>query len=268
MGSLLVFKSVSKTYPDGTAALRSVSFKVSEGEFVSIIGPSGSGKSTVLRSINRLNTISSGSISFEGREVESLRGSALRSLRRRIGMIFQNYNLVLPLSVMQNALHGTLGSLGAIRGMLGIYREEDKRKALEVLKELGMEEYALRRACELSGGQKQRVGIARALMQDPRLLLCDEPIASLDPASAKATMELLRSLSSRRGIACIVNLHQLDAARRYSDRIIGLRRGQVVFDGAPSELSEDCVARIYGQRVEGGESSGGQGDEFADPACA
>ncbi len=268
MALLLEFKSVSKIYPDGTAALKGVSFNVGEGEFVSVIGPSGSGKSTVLRSINRLNTISSGSIAFEGREIGALRGAALRQLRRRIGMIFQNYNLVLPLSVIQNALHGTLGSLGAIRGILGVYREEDKRKALAVLKELGMEEYALRRACELSGGQKQRVGIARALMQDPKLLLCDEPIASLDPASAKATMELLRSLSQRRGIACIVNLHQLDAARAYSDRIIGLRRGQVVFDGRPSELDDDAVLRIYGQSIGGKDRAGGQGDEFADPACA
>jgi phosphonate transport system ATP-binding protein len=270
MGSLLEFKSVGKVYPDGTKALRSVSFSVMEGEFVSIIGPSGSGKSTVLRSINRLNTISSGSIFFDGREVSRLRGGALRQLRRSIGMIFQNYNLVLPLSVMQNTLHGTLGQIGMLRGVLGIYRESDKIKALKVLSELGMEEYALRRACELSGGQKQRVGIARALMQNPKMLLCDEPIASLDPASAKATMELLRMLSQKRGIACIVNLHQLDAARRYSDRIIGLRRGQVVFDGVPSELGDEAVARIYGEDPEGGEStSGGQGnDAFANPACA
>ncbi len=268
MKTLLEFRSVNKTYQNGNHALRGVSFKVKEGEFVSIIGPSGSGKSTVLRSINRLQGISSGSITFDGEEISKLRGRALRALRRRIGMIFQNYNLVLPLSVIQNALHGRLGSMGPIKGILGLYSEDDKRKALAILDELGIGDFALTRASDLSGGQKQRVGIARALMQDPKILLCDEPIASLDPQSARTIMDLLRDQAASRGIACIVNLHQLDIARAYSDRIIGLRRGVVVFDGAPTDLDDDVLRRIYGDGFSQDNVQGGQADAHADLACA
>lgn len=246
MEQILKFENVSKSYPNGVHALKNVSFNVKEGEFISVIGPSGSGKSTILRSINRLIPISGGSVCLDGVSVSDQKGRKLRELRRKVGMIFQNYNLVYSLSVLQNVLHGCLGYMNGIRGVCGMYSEDDKKKALALLEELGMEQFAYNRASDLSGGQKQRVGIARAIMQEPKLLLCDEPIASLDPSSAKTIMDLLRDMTSKRNIACIVNLHQLDVAVKYSTRIIGLSKGEIVFDGVPSELTDEMIERIYG----------------------
>ena len=238
MEPLLQFDHVSKRYPNGVHALKDVSFQMAEGEFISVIGPSGSGKSPLLRAINRLIPVSGGSVRLDGQEVSGQRGRGLRQLRRQVGMIFQNYNLVYSLSVLQNVLHGRLGYMKGLKGVLGLYREEDKQKGLELLRELGLEDFAYNRASDLSGGQKQRVGIARAIMQEPKLLLCDEPIASLDPSSAKTIMDLLRNMTQKRNIACIVNLHQLDVALKYSTRIIGLSQGEIVFDGAPEQLDD------------------------------
>ena len=246
MAPILSFDRVSKVYPNGVQALKDVSFNVEEGEFISVIGPSGSGKSTLLRSINRLIPISEGSVLLGGEPVSASRGRSLRVLRRQVGMIFQNYNLVYSLSVLQNVLHGRLGYMGGVRGVFGLYSERDKIEALELLHELGLEQFKYSRASDLSGGQKQRVGIARAIMQKPKLLLCDEPIASLDPSSAKTIMDLLRDMARRRNIACIVNLHQLEVALSYSTRIIGLAKGQVVFDGPPEELTDETIELIYG----------------------
>ncbi|HIX24312.1 MAG TPA: phosphonate ABC transporter ATP-binding protein [Candidatus Lachnoclostridium avicola] len=246
MKPILVFDKVSKEYPNGTKALKNVSFEVHEGEFVSVIGPSGSGKSTILRSINHLIPITEGNVYVDGEEVSGLKGKALRNLRRKVGMIFQNYNLVYSLSVLQNVLHGCLGYMGGLKGIFGRYSEEDKERAVELLKELGMEQFCLNRAADLSGGQKQRVGIARAIMQSPKLLLCDEPIASLDPSSAKTIMDILKDMTHKRNIACIVNLHQVDVALAYSTRIIGLSKGEIVFDGPPEYLTDEIIERIYG----------------------
>ena len=246
MEPILKFEQVSKHYPNGVHALKNVSFEVHEGEFISVIGPSGSGKSTLLRAINRLIPISAGTVSLEGEAVSGQHGRGLRRLRRKVGMIFQNYNLVYSLSVLQNVLHGRLGYMSGLKGIFGMYSEQDKREALDLLTELGMDQFSYNRASVLSGGQKQRVGIARAIMQNPRLLLCDEPIASLDPSSAKTIMDLLRDLSQRRNIACIVNLHQLDVAMKYSTRIIGLCKGEIVFDGPPAALDEATIEKIYG----------------------
>ena len=212
MESILKFDNVSKHYPNGVYALKDVSFEVREGEFVSVIGPSGSGKSTLLRAINRLIPISGGTVWLDGQAVSALRGKSLRQLRRKVGMIFQNYNLVYSLSVLQNVLHGRLGYMSGVKGVFGLYSEEDKQEGLDLLEELGLADFAYNRASDLSGGQKQRVGIARAIIQGPKLLLCDEPIASLDPSSAKTIMDLLRDMTRKRNIACIVNLHQLDVA--------------------------------------------------------
>lgn len=268
MEPILKFEHVSKHYPNGVHALRGVSFEVAEGEFISVIGPSGSGKSTLLRAINRLIPISSGTIWLDGQTVSAQRGAGLRQLRRKVGMIFQNYNLVYSLSVLQNVLHGRLGYMSGVRGVFGLYSEADKQEGLDLLKELGLEEFAYNRASDLSGGQKQRVGIARAIIQQPKLLLCDEPIASLDPSSAKTIMDLLKSMTQKRNIACIVNLHQLDVALKYSTRIIGLSKGEIVFDGRPEELDDTTIERIYGTSREN-LMIGGNKDDQADPAhCA
>ena len=250
MNNILEFQNVSKSYTNDVHALKNVSFTVSEGEFISIIGTSGSGKSTILRSINKLIPINDGKIIFDNESVSDQKGKKLKHLRRKIGMIFQNYNLVYSLSVLQNVLHGCLGYMGGIKGIAGIYSEEDKKRAILLLEELGMEQFCYNRASDLSGGQKQRVGIARAIMQNPKLLLCDEPIASLDPSSARTIMDLLKDMTQKRNIACIVNLHQLDAAVKYSTKIIGLSKGQIVFYGKPSELTVEVIERIYGTSKE------------------
>ena len=250
MKELVKFEHVSKCYSNGVRALRSIDLTIKRGEFISVIGPSGAGKSTFLRSINCLNRISEGKIYLEGEEITRKKGKELRLARRNIGMIFQNYNLVYRLSVLQNVLHGRLGYKQGIKGLFGNYTEEEKRDAIEMIEELGLKDYIYSRAGELSGGQKQRVGIARAIMQNPKLLLCDEPIASLDPSSAKVTMELLREMTSKRNITCIANLHQVDIARKYSTRIIGLKAGDIVFDGRPDELTEDKIAQIYDTAME------------------
>ncbi len=265
MKPILAFDKVSKEYPNGTKALKNVSFEVHEGEFVSVIGPSGSGKSTILRSINHLIPITSGEVYVDGEQVSGLRGKRLRALRRKVGMIFQNYNLVYSLSVLQNVLHGCLGYMGGLQGIFGRYSEKDKERALALLAELGMDSFSLNRASDLSGGQKQRVGIARAIMQNPRLLLCDEPIASLDPSSSKTIMDILRDMTHKRNIACIVNLHQLDVALAYSTRIIGLSKGEIVFDGAPENLTDEIIERIYGTSRENLMIGGN--DEKKDTAC-
>ena len=249
MEPILRFDHVTKRYGNGVRALKDVSLSIRPGEFVSIIGPSGSGKSTLLRSINKLISTTEGNVFFDGENVASLRGSRLRRSRSKIGMIFQNYNLVNNLSVLQNVLHGRLGHMKGIRGILGLYSEEDKENAWNLLEEMGLENFSYNKAGSLSGGQKQRVGIARAIIQDPKILLCDEPIASLDPSSAKVIMDLLRKMAQKRGIPCLVNLHQVDVALRYSTRIIGLNAGEVVFDGSPEELNGTAMERIYGTSV-------------------
>ncbi|MCL2248061.1 MAG: phosphonate ABC transporter ATP-binding protein [Oscillospiraceae bacterium] len=243
--SVLEFKNVSKVYDKMTTALSDVSFEVSEGEIISIIGPSGAGKSTILRCINRLVNASSGDITFDGHNVIEAGKKEIRQIRTKIGMVFQHYNLVYRLSVVENVLHGRLGSKRNIAGALGHYTEEEKELAFQILEKLNLTDQAYKRCDELSGGQKQRVGIGRAIMQEPRLLLCDEPIASLDPSSAKIIMDQLHDISRTMKYTCILNLHQVDVALRYSDRIIGLAAGKVVYDGPPDKLDKSTIYEIY-----------------------
>ena len=268
MKPILKFDRVSKQYPNGVQALKEVSLEVTEGEFISVIGPSGSGKSTLLRAINRLIPISGGTVWLDDQAISHQHGRKLRNQRRKIGMIFQNYNLVYSLSVLQNVLHGRLGYMNGLKGVLGLYSEEDKQEALNLLQELGLESFSYQRASDLSGGQKQRVGIARAIMQNPKLLLCDEPIASLDPSSAKTIMELLHDLTQKRNISCIVNLHQLDVALKYSTRIIGLSKGEIVFDGAPAQLTDEVIEKIYGTSRENLMIGGAEHDQTDTADCA
>lgn len=242
---LLSIKNVSKKYNNGTNALKNISFDVEKGEFISVIGPSGSGKSTLLRSINKMIDISQGSILFEDKNIESLKKTQIELVRREIGMIFQSYNLVERLTVIENVLHGRLGYKSIIAGILGIYSEEEKKEAFSFLERVNMTKYAYQKCSELSGGQKQRVGIARAIMQKPKLLLCDEPIASLDPKTAENIMDYLKKIVTELKITCIVNLHQVDIAKKYSDRIIALNKGEKIFDDKVERLTEKMVEFIY-----------------------
>ena len=242
---LLSIKNVSKKYNNGTNALKNISFDVEKGEFISVIGPSGSGKSTLLRSINKMIDISQGSILFEDKNIENLKKTEIEIVRREIGMIFQSYNLVERLTVIENVLHGRLGYKSVIAGILGIYSEEEKKEAFNFLEKVNMTKYAYRKCNELSGGQKQRVGIARAIMQKPKLLLCDEPIASLDPKTAENIMDYLKKIVSELKITCIVNLHQVDIAKKYSDRIIALNKGEKIFDDKTERLTDDIIEFIY-----------------------
>ena len=242
---ILEFKNVSKIFNKTTKALTDVSFSVDEGEFVSIIGPSGSGKSTVLRCINRLVDATQGEIIFDGHEINNADKKGIRHIRKKIGMIFQHYNLVDRLSVIENVLHGRLGHKSTISGVAGHYSESEKENAFSILEKLGLTEQAYKRCDELSGGQKQRVGIARSIMQEPRLILCDEPIASLDPSASKIIMDHLSNINRTMQITCICNLHQVDVALKYSKRIIGLTSGQIAYDGPPEGLTKSMIYEIY-----------------------
>ena len=242
---ILEFQHVSKVYNNTTKALDDLSFSVKEGEFLSIIGPSGAGKSTVLRCINRLVDATDGKVIYDGTDIMHINKRQLRNVRTKTGMIFQHYNLVDRLSVMENVLHGRLGQKSTFSGMIGHYSESEKEQAFAILEELGLAEQAYKRCDALSGGQKQRVGIARAIMQQPKLILCDEPIASLDPKASKTIMDHLAQINQSMQITCIVNLHQVDVAMKYSQRILGIAAGKLVFDGTPSELTQEKIHEIY-----------------------
>ena len=241
---LLEINHVEKSF-DNLTVLKDISLSVEDGEIVSIIGPSGAGKSTILRCINRLIDATEGKIIYDGEDIMSLRKGQLRNVRTKTGMIFQHYNLVERLSVMENVLHGRLGQKSTFSGMIGHYTESEKEKAFSILSELGLADQAYKRCDALSGGQKQRVGIARAIMQEPKLILCDEPIASLDPKASKTIMDHLAQINQTRKITCIVNLHQVDVAMKYSQRILGIAAGKLVFDGTPSELTQEKIHEIY-----------------------
>jgi phosphonate transport system ATP-binding protein len=235
-------------------AVNSVTFDIPQGQMVGIIGRSGAGKSTLLRMINRLNDVSSGSIHFGDLEVSSLRGAALRNWQRDCAMIFQQFNLVPRLDVLTNVLLGRLNHRSTVLSILNMFTREERIMAIGALERLGIEQTALQPAGTLSGGQQQRVAIARALMQQPKMLLADEPIASLDPLNAKIVMDALRDINERDGITVVTNLHTLDTARNYCERIIGMAHGSVVFDGPPQELTAAAVAEIYGSGAELDES--------------
>ncbi len=243
--ALLDVRGLTKSYDGWSKALGDVAMRVERGEFVSVIGSSGAGKSTLLRCANRLIDPTQGSVVFDGRDITHVRGRDLRQVRRRISMIFQHYNLVYRATSIENVLQGRLGYKSTVAGALGLFSESEKRRAFEALEQVGLADFAYTRTDQLSGGQKQRVGIARALVQDPLLILADEPIASLDPKSSRTVMEHLRWAADELGIACLVNLHQVDFALEFSDRIVGLKGGRLVFDGRPDELDEDAIADIY-----------------------
>ena len=250
---MLEYKNLSKTYPDGTEALRNVSFEVEEGEFLVVIGLSGSGKSTLLRCTNRLIDPTEGSILWDGIDIASLGPKELRPIRRKIGMVFQHFNLVKRMSVLNNVLAGRLGYVNNSSSFLYKFPKEDQEKAHKALKRVGLSEQTGKRASELSGGQQQRVGIARALMQEPRIILADEPVASLDPVLAHTILGYLEQLNKEDGITVICSLHYLDLVQRYATRVIGLRNGEVVYRGTGEDIrkmTDKEFKEIYGEEAE------------------
>ncbi|WCR25021.1 phosphonate ABC transporter ATP-binding protein [Paenibacillus thiaminolyticus] len=245
MTTLLTIQNLKKRYNGGTIALDGINLEVKTAEFIAVIGPSGAGKSTLLRCINRLIEPSEGSISFQGQRIDQMKAKELRQARSRIGMIFQHYNLVNRLSVLENVLHGRLGYMSSLAGVFNRYSEADKQDAIALLQKVGLDKEVYKRADELSGGQKQRVGVCRALAQKPKLILADEPIASLDPRSSAVVMDAIHRNCTEQGIACLVNLHQVETAKQYASRIVGIKGGKVVFDGPPQALTDYHTSLIY-----------------------
>jgi phosphonate transport system ATP-binding protein len=242
----LELRALAKSYVRDKPVLHAIDLKIEGSGLTAIIGPSGTGKSTLIRCVNRLVEPSSGQILLEGEELTALSGRALRLARRRIGMVFQEYNLVERLTVIENLLCGRLGYVGAFAAWLRRFPQADIDRAFELLQAVGLESFAKTRADSLSGGQRQRVGIARALMQEPRLLLADEPTSSLDPKTSVEIMTLMRDLCAQRGIPVIVNMHDVELARRFAARVIGMSGGRVVFDGPPHALTDEHLKQIYG----------------------
>ncbi len=244
---MLTITDLFKQYPTGLQALRGVSLTVDEPQVVAIIGPSGAGKSTLIRCINRLVEPTSGTIVLDGTDITKLGRGELRRARRRIGMIFQEYNLVERLTVMENLLSGRLGYVGFWRTYRRKYPPADVQAAYELLDRVGLQGYENTRADALSGGQRQRVGIGRALMQRPDLLLVDEPTASLDPKTSRQIMRIIVELAHERGTPTLLNIHNVPLAQSYADRIVGLVAGKIVFDGRPGDLDERVLTDIYGE---------------------
>ena len=242
---MLRIDTLTKRFGDKTA-VDAANISVNAPSMIGIIGRSGAGKSTLLRMVNRLSDATSGTITFEGEDVTSLRGAARRNWQSRCAMIFQQFNLVPRMDVVSNVLHGTLNKRSTVATLFNLYPQADIHKAIEILDRLGIAEQAPKRAEALSGGQQQRVAIARALMQDPKIILADEPIASLDPMNAQVVMQSLRTIHEEDGRMIIANLHTLDTARRYCDRVIGMRDGRIVFDGTPEQLTTGVARDIYG----------------------
>ncbi|EES74553.1 phosphonate ABC transporter, ATP-binding protein [Paenibacillus sp. oral taxon 786 str. D14] len=247
---MIELRNVTKTYPNGTKGLDQINLKIEPGEFVAIVGLSGAGKSTLLRSINRLHDISEGDILIDGKSITQATGKPLRMIRRDIGMIFQSFNLVKRSSVLRNVLAGRVGYHSTLRTLFGRFPEADVELAFQALERVNIVEKAYVRADQLSGGQQQRVAIARVLAQEAKIILADEPVASLDPLTTKQVMDDLKRINVELGITTIVNLHFIDLARSYATRIIGLRAGQVVFDGPVSEATDERFAEIYGRAID------------------
>jgi phosphonate transport system ATP-binding protein len=242
---MLQISNLGKTF-NGKPALEDVSLQIEDGTFVGIIGRSGAGKSTLLRCINRLVDPSAGRVTFDGLDVTALRGKSLRDWRASCGMIFQQFNLAGRLDVMTNVLMGRINAIGTFSSMLEVWPEAEKIKAVRALDQLDLGELAGQRAESLSGGQQQRVAIARTLLQNPKIILADEPVASLDPRNTQAVMDALKDLNQTSGITVLCNLHSLELARSYCSRLIGMKAGRVVFDGSPEALTEDAIIDLYG----------------------
>lgn len=246
---MIQFIDVSKTYPNGVAALKHVSLEIEQGDFVAIIGLSGAGKSTLLRSINQMHKITSGQLIVDQVDVAGLKGKNLRRFRRKIGMVFQSFNLVKRTTVIKNVLAARVADMSWWKSLLGLYSKKDKLIALEALDKVGILEKAYTRADQLSGGQQQRVALARCLAQEPSIILADEPVASLDPVTSAQVMGDFVKINKELNITVIANMHHVDLALKYARRVIGIRAGEIVFDGPSAQVNPDLLTEIYGREV-------------------
>ncbi len=247
---MIVFDHVSKVYPNGTVGLDDVNLTIEDGEFVAIIGRSGAGKSTLLRAVNRMHEITDGKLTVNGTDVSGLRGKSLRRFRRGIGMVFQSFNLVTRTTVIRNVLSACVPDMPFWRVLLGTFRREDKITALESLEKVGILDKAYIRADQLSGGQQQRVALARTLAQNPKIILADEPVAALDPVTAKQVMQDFVRINREMGISILLNIHHIELAMEYADRIIGIRAGKIVYDGPAKDVDQTVLDAIYGGEQE------------------
>lgn len=247
---MIEFINVEKTYTNGTVALQNINLKIEQGEFVAVIGLSGAGKSTLIRCINRMHDISGGLLNVDNVDVSRLKGKQVRRFRRRIGMIFQSFNLVTRTTVIKNVLVSFVPDLPFWRKLTGIYSRDHKIKALEALDKVGILDKAYIRVDQLSGGQQQRVALARTLAQNPDIILADEPIASLDPVTSKIVMNDFKRINQDMNISVIMNIHHVEIALEYADRIIGIRKGEVVFDGKSGQVTQEILNEIYGGKIE------------------
>ena len=246
---MIKFENVNVTYPGGVVALKDLNLEIKDGDFIIIVGLSGAGKSTLLRTINNLVKPTSGTVYLEDIDVTNAKKKELKLIRSKIGMIFQTFNLVNRSTVLKNVLTGRLSNVSTIRSVLGLWPKEEIKLAFEALNQVEILEKAYVRASNLSGGQQQRVGIARALSQKPKVMLADEPVASLDPITSRVVMSYLKKINTELGITTIVNLHFLDLAKEFGDRLIGLRDGKLVFDGNVNQVSDDDFENIYGRSI-------------------
>ena len=253
---MIKFVDVSKTYQGGVQALKNINIEIGDGEFVAIIGLSGAGKSTLLRSINKMQSITKGDIVIDNVNISSLGGKKLREFRRNIGMIFQSFNLVKRMSVFNNVLTGRVAYHSTIKALFGIFPKEEKLIALQALETMGILEKAFVRADKLSGGQQQRVALARALTQKPKIILADEPVASLDPITTVQVMDDFARINRDLGITIVANMHHVDLALKYATRIIGIKAGEIVYDGSSKDITEDTLMNIYGRALKHNEILG------------
>ena len=247
---MIKFDNVSKVYPNGFKGLKNVSLEIKQGEFVAIIGLSGAGKSTLIRTINRVHDVTEGKLTVNGVDVNSLKGKSLRKFRREIGMIFQSFNLISRTTVLNNVLTSNIPDLPFWRVLLGAYTKEQKVRALEALDKVGILDKAYTRCDQLSGGQQQRVALARTLAQAPKIMLADEPVAALDPVTARQVMDDFKRINKEMNISVLINIHHVDLALEYCDRVIGVRAGKIVYDGPSSEVTQEVLDQIScGQEI-------------------
>jgi phosphonate transport system ATP-binding protein len=255
---MIEFRNVVKTYPGDVKALQGVTCTIQQGEFVAIIGLSGAGKSTFIRCINQMHTITSGEIIVNGFDVSQLKGNDLRQFRRKIGMVFQSFNLVKRTTVIKNVLTARVAVMPLWKSIMGLYTKEDKILALTALDNVGILDKAYKRADTLSGGQAQRVALARCLAQKPDIILADEPVASLDPLTSQQVMEDFIKINKEFNITVVANMHHVDIAKKYANRIIGIKAGKIVFDGPSTTITNDDLTNIYGRRLQHDELMGVQ----------